>query len=190
MQFKTMVDLSRFSNTDFHHGRNFIIRMIWILVSIIFFQTSIPYPSKLKSFLLNLFGANVGQGLVIRNRVNIKQPWHLNLGNCVWIGESVWIDNLVNVTIGNNVCISQGAMLLTGNHDYKSPTFDLITGEIRIEDGVWIGAKCIVGPNVKCSTHSVLTAGSAAFKDLESFGIYQGNPSVKIRQRQIVEKSL
>ena len=43
---------------------------------------------------------------------------NLVVGDDCWLGESCWIDNLDKVVIGNNVCISQGALLLTGNHDY------------------------------------------------------------------------
>ena len=71
-------------------------------------------------------------------------PWKLKVGNNVWIGEDVWIDNLELVDISDNVCISQGAMLLCGNHDFTSSTFDLIVKPIVLEDGVWIGAKSIV----------------------------------------------
>jgi putative colanic acid biosynthesis acetyltransferase WcaF len=37
----------------------------------------------------------------------------------------VWIDNLDDVSIADNVCISQGALLLSGNHNYKKQIFDL-----------------------------------------------------------------
>ena len=80
----------------------------------------VPYPSTFKAIILRVFGAKVGKGLVIRTHVRIKQPWRLSIGDHVWIGESVWIDNLVQVAIASNVCLSQGAFLLTGNHDYKS----------------------------------------------------------------------
>ena len=46
------------------------------------------------------------------------------------IGENVWIDNLASVSIGATCCLSQGAMLLTGNHNYKKTTFDLLFGLI------------------------------------------------------------
>ena len=103
------------------------------------------------------------------------------------IGEHVWIDNLVPVSLGANCCISQGAMLLTGNHNYKKSTFDLITGEIHLEDGVWIGAKAVVCPGVICRSHSLLTVGSVATSSLEAYCIYQGNPAQKIRDRRITE---
>jgi len=97
----------------------------------------------------------------------------------------VWIDNLAKVEIGDNVCISQGAYLLTGNHNYKEETFDLIVKEIIIEDGVWIGAKSIVCPGVRLKTHSILTVGSVLTSDAEEYTIYQGNPAKSIRKRII-----
>ena len=123
----------------------------------------------------------IGKGVVIKPSVNIKYPWKLIVGDHVWIGENVWIDNLAEVFISDNVCISQGAMLLTGNHNYKLSTFDLIIGTITLEDGVWIGAKSVVCPGVKCASHSVLTVGSIATKNLEPYIIYQGNPAIKIK---------
>ena len=81
--------------------------------------------------------------------------------------------------------ISQGAMLLTGSHDYKKATFDLLVGKIVLQEGAWIGAKATVCPNVVCGSHSVLAAGSVATNDLLPFTIYQGNPAIPKRQRLI-----
>lgn len=117
--------------------------------------------------------------------MNIKYPWNLEIGNYVWIGENVWIDNLAKVRIGNNACVSQGAMLLCGNHNYKTTTFDLMVGEITIEDGAWIGAMSTVCPGVTCKSHSVLSVNSVATKDLDAYCVYQGTPAVKIRERVI-----
>jgi len=87
------------------------------------------------------------------------------------------------VNIGSHVCLSQGCMLLTGNHHYKKITFDLIVREIILEDGVWIGAKALVCPGVHCYSHSVLTAQSVATGDMDRYFIYAGNPAQKIRER-------
>ena len=84
----------------------------------------------MKRTLLRLFGANVGRGVVLKPRVTIKYPWKLAVGEHSWIGENVWIDNLGQVTIGNHCCLSQGALLLCGNHNYKKATFDLMVGDI------------------------------------------------------------
>lgn len=182
---KETTNLSTFSNPQYKHGRSIFVRLAWMLISRLFFQTSIPYPNKLKVFLLQLFGAKTGRKIVIKPNVTIKQPWHLEIGNHTWIGEMVWIDNLVQVKIGQHCCLSQGAFLLTGNHNYKKSSFDLITGSITLDDGVWIGAKSIVGPNVICQSHAVLAAGSCAFKNLDAYSIYQGNPAILLRKREI-----
>ncbi len=127
----------------------------------------------------------MGKNISIKPNVTIKYPWMLEIGNNVWIGENAWIDNLANVSIGNNVCLSQGCLLLGGNHDYTKKTFDLIVKSITLEDGVWIGGKAIVCGGVTCKTHSVLSAGSVATSDLESLSVYQGNPAIKMKQRKI-----
>jgi len=177
-------DLSTFSNHTYAPGAPRSIRVLWYLVNAVFFMSRFPFGS-FKVFLLRRFGARVGKGVVIKPSVNIKSPWHLEIGDYTWIGESVWIDNLVPVRIGAHACLSQGAMLLTGNHDYKKSTFDLITGEITIEAGAWIGAKSIVCPGVRCGSHSVLAVGSVTAADLEPFWIYRGNPATKVRQRVV-----
>jgi putative colanic acid biosynthesis acetyltransferase WcaF len=141
--------------------------------------------SAVKVVLLRLFGAKIGKGVVIKPNVNIKYPWLLEIGSYVWIGEQVWIDNLANVIIGDHVCISQGALLLCGNHNYKKPSFDLLVGKITIEEGAWIGAKAVVCPNVTVHSHAILSVVSVATKNLEPYAIYQGNPAIKIRDRKI-----
>ncbi len=135
--------------------------------------------------LLRLFGARIGRGVVIKPAVNIKYPWKLIVGDHCWIGENVWIDNLADVKIGSHVCLSQGAMLLTGNHDFTSPSFDLKPAEIVLHDGVWIGARAVVCPGVTCRSHAVLTVQSVATRDLEAYSVNQGNPAVKVKDRVI-----
>ena len=179
-------DLSSFENKEFDPGANIIVRAIWYYVNLVIFKTGLFPFYGIKSFLLRLFGAKVGKGLVIKPFVNIKYPWKLKIGNHVWIGESVWIDNLEMVTIGNHVCISQGALLLCGNHNYKSSSFDLNAKAINIGDGVWICASAIVCGGVSCTEHSVLAVNSVATKDLDAYSVYQGNPAHKIKDRIII----
>lgn len=181
-----VTDLSGYDNSWYDAG-NPVKRTAWYLTNIIFFICPFFTFSSAKVFLLRLFGAKVGRGVVIKPSVNIKYPWKLKIGNHVWIGENVWIDNLGEVSIGNNVCISQGALILSGNHDYKKIKFDLVVKKILIEDGAWVGAKAIVANGAHCGSHSVLTAGSVASADLEPYSIYRGNPAVKIKERTMEE---
>jgi putative colanic acid biosynthesis acetyltransferase WcaF len=177
--------LTSFNNSWYKPGASFLKRGLWFGFNNLFFCSRFPF-NGVKIFLLRLFGARVGKNVVVKPGVNIKSPWLLVVNDEVWIGENVWIDNLVQVSIASNCCISQGALLLTGNHDYKKPSFDLIAKEIKLEEGVWIGAKAVVCPGVICHSHAVLTVGSVATANLEAYGIYQGNPAQKVRAREIV----
>lgn len=175
-------DLSRYNNSWFKPGGNFLSRMLWYWLSTLFVNSRFPF-SGFRIFLLRLFGAKIGTGCVVKPNVNIKYPWNLRMGNYSWIGERVWIDNLTTVTIGSNCCISQGGFLLTGNHDYTGPYFDLIVRPIVLEDGAWVGARAVVCPGVTMHSHSILAVGSVATANLQEWSIYQGNPAVKVRER-------
>ncbi|MBN1490241.1 MAG: WcaF family extracellular polysaccharide biosynthesis acetyltransferase [Phycisphaerae bacterium] len=179
------VDLSRFDNSTFDRGAGRLKEACWLLVRRLFFEPSWLPGNRLRSWLLRRFGAVVGRGVVIKPGVKITFPWRLRIGDHVWIGEDAYLLNLVPITIGSHVCISQQAFLCTGNHDYSSPSFDLRASPILIDEGAWIGAAAWVGPGVTVGSHAVLAAGSAAARDLRAYTVYRGNPAEPIRGRKI-----
>lgn len=179
------VDLSQYQNSWYDPGAGVIKRTLWLFVNAVFFRSYLLPCSGAKRSLLRLFGATIGSNVVIKPHVNIKYPWYLSVGDNSWIGEDVWIDNLTNVKIGSNCCLSQGAYILTGNHDYSKATFDLSVKPVSLEEGVWIGAFGIVCPGVICLSHSVLTVRSVATKALDAYTIYCGNPAIALKKRNI-----
>jgi putative colanic acid biosynthesis acetyltransferase WcaF len=182
---KQKVDLSKYNNEWFNPGGSAIKRTIWFFINGLVFINPLVPINGLKIWLLRLFGARIGKGVVIKPNVNIKYPWLLTIGNHVWIGEKVWIDSLAPIIIHDHVTLSQGAMLLTGSHNYKAETFDLLVNKIILEEGVWIGAQAVVCPGVICYSHSILAVGSVATKNLDPYFVYQGNPAEKKRERII-----
>lgn len=183
------VDLSKYNIEWRDYGAGRFKDMLWYATNAFFLNCSWNILSGFKVWILKRFGAKIGHHVNIKTRVSVKYPWMLEIGDYVWIGEGVWLDNNNRLTIGSNVVISQGAKLMGGNHNYKKSTFDLIVGNITLEDGVWIGAHSIVTPGVTAHTHSILTVGSVATKDMEAYGIYQGNPAVKVKERVIDDAS-
>jgi putative colanic acid biosynthesis acetyltransferase WcaF len=160
-------------------------QVCWYCTNILFFKNPFNILSSLKVTLLRSFGGKIGKGVVIKPAVSIKFPWKLRVGDNSWIGEEVWIDNLSDVTIGSNVTLSQGCLILTGSHDHRRTTFDFRTFPILLEDGVWIGAKAVVAGGVICRSHSVLALNSVAEKELEPYTIYKGNPAIPVKKREI-----
>ncbi|MDB5012299.1 MAG: acyl transferase [Daejeonella sp.] len=180
-------DLSKFKETyTYHAGPQWKV-VSWYLINNWIFNSAVPWPSSFKIGLLRLFGASVGNNVVIKPKVRIKHAWRISIGDNSWLGEGTWIENLETVELGKNVCISQNAMLLTGNHDYTTSDFRYKLGKIRLEDGVWIGAFSVVCPGVVCQSHSVLTVNSVASKNMEAWTIYSGNPAIIVRNRKMVD---
>lgn len=177
-------ELNTFNN-DWYKPASKLKIALWYVVNQLFFNNGFSVLNFTKAPLLRLFGAHVGVGVVIKPSVNIKYPWLLTIGNYCWIGENVWIDNLAQITLHSNVCISQGALLLCGNHNYKKSTFDLIVQPITLHDGVWIGAQAVVTGGVVVASHALLTVASVASTNLEAYSIYRGNPAVKIKDRVV-----
>lgn len=170
-------DLSKYDNSWYNPGTNVILRLLWYYANLLVIKNTWNPLSGLRVVVLRMFGAKIGKGVVLKPGINIKYPWMLTIGDFSWIGEDVWIDNLAPVTIGANCCISQGAMLLCGNHNYRKPTFDLMVRPISVEDGAWVGAKCVLCPGVTVHSHSVISVGSVVTKDIEPYKIFQGIPA-------------
>jgi putative colanic acid biosynthesis acetyltransferase WcaF len=179
------VRLAEFSNPEFDPGRGFLVRALWLGVSLAVFETGFPWPSVVKRGLLRLFGGRIGRGVVIKPRVTIKSPWRLTIGDHSWIGERVWLDSLAPIFLGANVCLSQGAMVETGNHDWSDRRFGLRLGPVTIEDGAWVAVRGLVLPGARLASHSVLTAGSVLAGDSEPWGLYTGVPAVRVKERRL-----
>ena len=179
----TRMRLDEFANGNFDRGRPAVTEMAWMIVHAGLFGSWIP-GSAWRCWLLRLFGARIGRAVVIKPRVRIKFPWRLAIGDHSWIGESAWIDNLGQVTIGNHVCLSQGSYLCTGSHDWHARAFTLIVRPITLCDHAWVGAMAQLCPGARLADGSVLTMGSRLSGDTAPDEIYDGIPARSIGKRE------
>ena len=177
--------LRTYDNVAFNRGRSKLIEALWLVLDAALVRSGIP-GSVHRRLILRAFGARIGERVVIKPGVHIKFPWRLEIGDDSWIGEEVWIDNLVIVQIGANCCISQGSYICTGSHDWTTPTFKLLVRPVRIENGAWLASRSVVGPGVRIGAGAVLTLGSVATSDLAPWGIYQGVPAARVKERRFV----
>ncbi|MEO1621954.1 MAG: WcaF family extracellular polysaccharide biosynthesis acetyltransferase [Cyanobacteria bacterium J06632_3] len=181
------VQLDQYSpSADYTPGASLIKQLLWYYIGSPLVMSYWLPMSGIKVRILRQFGASIGDGVRIKPGVRIKFPWRLIVADHCWLGEGAWIDNLAPVTLGSNVCLSQGTYLCTGNHDWSKPTFDLRLGPISIEQSAWIGARAVVGPGVTVGEGAVLTLNSVASRSLESWQVYVGNPCQSIKKRTIL----
>lgn len=144
-----------------HHIRNFIYRFIY---KVNFDKTSVIY-----------------------NGTEIRDPFKLKIGKGSIIGNKAILDaRRGGITIGENVNLSTGVWLWTGQHDYQDPYFRSVEGKrgpIVIHDRVWIGPRVTVLHSVTIGEGAVIAAGSLVNKDVEPYSLYAGIPAKKIGER-------
>ncbi|AZI25826.1 colanic acid biosynthesis acetyltransferase WcaF [Pedobacter sp. G11] len=174
----------KFNTGSYRIGASRLKQFLWYFTDVFFFRSGMIPVSSILVFLLRLFGARIGNDVRIKPGIHIKYPWKLSIGDYSWLADC-YIENLAWVRIGANCCISQQAILMTGNHNYSKTSFDLITKPITLEEGVWIGACAKVCPGLTLFSHAVLTMGSTATSNLDAYSIYQGHPAVKVKDRNI-----
>ncbi len=178
------IDLSR--NSSPFSIANKLLRTIWTLVYFVFFSC---LPNKgfnwIRVFALKALGAKIGRGSVVYSSSNIWCPWNLIMGEYSCLGPFTDIYTMDKVEIGNNVTISQNAVLCTGSHDIFSESMKLITNKIVIEDSAWVCAYAKVLPGVTIQEGSVVAMAAVLAKSTEPWFIYVGNPAVKLKSRTI-----
>lgn len=166
---------------DWDRG-SFILRASWFLFGKPLCASFLPGTGWRKALLL-AYGSKIGVKTRIKPRIQITSPWLLSVGDYCWLGEALWIDNLAPVCIGDQVCISQGAYLCTGNHDYKKTSFDLRLGQIVVEDQVWISARAVLAPGTIVRFGAVVSLGAVVSGDIPPGAIYRGNPGCYVAMR-------
>jgi putative colanic acid biosynthesis acetyltransferase WcaF len=183
------VELARTHPGGYHPGRSYGVRALWLIVELCVLRNPIIVSYPLKRAVLRLFGATIGRGVLFKPGVHVKYPWRLTVGEDCWVGERAWIDNMEDVVLASDVVISQGAYLCTGNHDWADPAMPLSPRPIVVEHSAWIGAFSKVAPGTTMGAGSVISLGAVALTDTEPWGIYAGNPAVRVGTRVLNAKS-
>lgn len=158
-------------------GRPAWLVQLWWLIQVSLFAWSPQFMYAWRRFLLRLFGAKIGVGVLIRPSVSVTYPWKVSIGAHSWLGDDVVLYSLGQIEIGDDVVISQRSYLCTGSHDYTKPTFDIFAEKIRIASEVWIASDVYIFPGVTIERGAVVGARSSVFKNLPSNMVCYGNPA-------------
>lgn len=160
-------------------------RIVWAFVQNSFFRYSWVTAYRYRRWLARLFGATLGKNVRIRRTVQIECPWNLELGDDSVVGDHAILYCLGRVAVGQRVMISQYSHICAGSHDHTQiALMPLLRLPITIRNDVWIAADTFVGPDLEVGEGALLGARGCAFKDLEPWTIYGGNPAKPIKPRE------
>lgn len=114
--------------------------------------------------------------------IRIGKKSYVNSGCVIYSGNGV--------DIGESVLIAANCTFAPVSHEYHSRDklireqgFRPSKGGIRIEEDVWVGANCVLLDGAIVGRGCVIAAGSLVRGELDAYGIYAGNPLIKIGER-------
>lgn len=181
----SMIDLRQYDQSGYDRGRPGWFISLWWLVQAIAFPLS-PHPfNGFRQWLLRLFGAKIGKGVIIRPTARFTYPWKVEIGDYSWIGDDVVFYSLDQIRVGCHCVISQKCYLCTGSHSIQDPAFGLKTSPIAIGNGAWLATDCFVAPGVQIGANAVIGARSSVFSNIPTQQVCWGTPARPRYQRQM-----
>ena len=164
--------------------KNKLSRILWSITYYIFFRYSPSFLFGWRRLLLKLFGAKIGRKVIVYSSVKIWLPSNLILHAGATLGRGVNIYNQGRVEIGENSIVSQGTHICASTHDYNNPLHPLLLAPVVIGKNAWLCADSFVGPDVQIGEGTVIGARAVIMKSTLPWGVYAGNPALKIKQRK------
>ena len=172
-----------------HEGDDLVQETLFrALRSIDRFEEGTNLKSWLFTIMHNVFASQTRRVPPPRAMVDIEEvaaqlPGAEGARDRAMLAERVNCYNMAPITLGRAALVSQGAHLCAGTHDIASATFQLTASPITIGAGAWIAAEAFVGPGVEVGEGAVLGARGVAFRSLEAWTVYGGNPAKAIKPR-------
>lgn len=136
---------------------------------------------KLKLIVLQSFADSCPFNSI---RVKFQRLRGVHIGNNVYIGKKVFIDNLYPnfVYLEEGVHLHSGCMIISHFNPPKRfcNLFEACANPVVIKTGAIVGLRAVVMPGVTVGHNAVVTAGSIVMKNVAPFTMVQGNPARKI----------
>jgi len=157
--------------------RMFLFNKIFNKIPFAFARNSIA-----KLYLVLGKDSNILMNVEILN-ASLKRT-QIQIGNNTVVNTRCVLDGRVGtIIIGNNVDIARETNIFTLEHDPNSDFHDSRSGNVVIEDYVWIASRVTIMPGVKIGRGAVVACQAVVTKDVEPCSIVAGIPARRIGVR-------
>lgn len=140
---------------------------------------------------INMYSRLLRKLINTKGRFWIKPPFYCDYGYNITIGENVMLNygcvilDVCPVSIGDHTLIGPNTHIYTACHSLNTQERldDVEFGKaVTIGKNVWIGGNCCILPGVSIGDNTVIGAGSIVTKDIPENVIAAGNPCRIIRE--------
>lgn len=135
---------------------------------------------------MRAMGLKLGMKSSLLRHVRFLKPWHICIGNHTIINSRCQLDGRGDgyIYIGNNVDIAQDTNIWTLEHNPNSDTHATRSGNVTIEDYVWIASRVTILPGVHIGKGAVIASGAIVTKNVPENAIVGGIPAKIIGYRE------
>jgi maltose O-acetyltransferase len=155
-----------------------------------------PYVlPRLRTRLLRAAGLQVGKSTLVMGMPRIHGSGdisgRLTIGELGMINIGCFFDLNAPIQIGDHVSLGHEVLILTATHKIGSAMHragPLLARPVRIEDGVWLGARSVVLPGVTIGAGSIVAAGAVVARDVPPNTLVGGVPARPLRQLDLVDQ--
>ncbi len=126
----------------------------------------------------------------VGKNVWIEPDFRCEFGKNITIGDNVYINfgcvilDCGQVVIGNSTLIGPNVGIFSGNHTLDAEeraAGGLVPKDIRIGERVWIGGNVSIVPGVSIGSNTIIAAGSVVTRDIPGGVLAAGNPCRVLR---------
>lgn len=133
--------------------------------------------------LLRRFGVRLTSTSHVHRGLRLSAKGRLSIGANTIINRDCFLDNRMNIRIGDSVSIAHGCRIYTLGHDIQMPDFALKGAPVIIEDHAVLFAHAMLMPGVTIGRGAVVYAGAVVSRDVPAFAVVAGNPARVVRTR-------
>lgn len=151
---------------------------------------SISYiKGRIRASLLRFTLGHIGENNNIHQGCVFEPAKNIFIGDNNFINHDVELDAKTgSITIGNDCLIGQEVIMTTSSHRFGSREIPILkqgfdSSVIWIGNGVWIGTRAIILPNVKIGKGAIIGAGAVVTKNVPEYAIMGGVPAKLIKMR-------
>ncbi|HEX4625181.1 MAG TPA: hypothetical protein VH231_12045 [Solirubrobacteraceae bacterium] len=143
----------------------------------------VPSHAVRRLVFVSLVRAQAADDVSLERGVRVTGKGGVTVGESTNINTGVVLDGRGGLYIGAKVNISPEALILTAEHNPRSPDFAGVESAVVIGDRVWIAARAIVLPGARVGEGAVVGAGAVVRGVVEPWTIVVGNPARKVGDR-------